>query len=204
MREFRYLCKMSIDILQKYIPENALPFLKIWFGDFSIHLKITKERQSKLGDYRKIGKSGHQITVNTTHQPELFFFVLTHELAHLHAFHQYGYRIAPHGAEWKYTFQKMILESYAVYSQEFQPILLRFAKSPKANFMSSHEVVRYFHIENEDQNMTLLENLGINTTFIFRNNRYLIEEANKKKYICKNLENGKLYRFSTLVEVRKL
>ncbi len=204
MPEFRYLCKMSIDVLQKYIPENSLVYVKKWFGDFSIRLKITRERQSKLGDYRKLGPNTFQITINTTHQPELFFFVLTHELAHLHAFHNFGPRIAPHGAEWKHTFREMILESLTCYSQEFQLILLKFAKAPKANYMASREVVRYFHIENEDESVTLLENLEKDHVFLHRKSRFQVKDTTKKNYICINLENGKSYRFSTLVEVKKL
>ena len=74
---------MSVSVLEKFLPENALPYLKIWFGSYPCHLKITKNRNSKLGDYRKLPDKSHQITVNGTLEPQLFFFVLTHELAHL-------------------------------------------------------------------------------------------------------------------------
>ena len=77
---------MSVSVLEKFLPENALPYLKIWFGSYPCHLKITKNRNSKLGDYRKLPDKSHQITVNGTLEPQLFFFVLTHELAHLIGF----------------------------------------------------------------------------------------------------------------------
>ena len=69
---------MSISLLEKYLPENTLPYLKKWFGEHPIHIKITRGRNSKLGDYRKMPDQSHQITINSTLQPPLFFFVLAH------------------------------------------------------------------------------------------------------------------------------
>ena len=151
---------MSISLLEKYLPENTLPYLKTWFGDHSIHIKITKGRNSKLGDYRKMPDKSHQITINSTLQPPLFFFVLTHELAHLLAFENFGGRISAHGAEWKNTFRIMLLESISIYPDDLKQIILRFAKSPKANFMASPELVRYFHIENYEDESNYIEDLS--------------------------------------------
>ena len=157
---------MSISLLEKYLPENTLPYLKTWFGDHSIHIKITKGRNSKLGDYRKMPDKSHQITINSTLQPPLFFFVLTHELAHLLAFENFGGRISAHGAEWKNTFRIMLLESISIYPDDLKQIILRFAKSPKANFMASPELVRYFHIENYEDESNYIEDLSLGEKFV--------------------------------------
>ena len=141
---------MSINVLDQYLPADTHPFLKTWFSDYYIHIKITKNRNSKLGDYRRMPDKSHQITVNSTLDKQLFFFVLTHELAHLIAFENYSFRISAHGKEWKDTFRKMLLESIDIYSDDLKPIILNFAKNPKANFMASPELVRYFHIEDPD------------------------------------------------------
>ena len=100
---------MSIQSLEKYLPQNTLQYLRVWFSDYYIHIKVTRNRNSKLGDYRKLPDNSHEITVNSTLTPQLFFFVLTHELAHLIAFERYGRRISPHGNEWKVTFRNMLL-----------------------------------------------------------------------------------------------
>ena len=195
---------MSIQNLEKYLPENTLPFLKNWFGDFYIHIKITKGRNSKLGDYRKMPDKSHQITVNSTLQPQLFFFVLTHELAHLIAFERYGYRISPHGAEWKNTFRMMLLESLSVYEDDLKPIIFKFSKSPKANFMASPDLVRFFHISNSEDETDFLENFIIGENFKYKNQAYLINEKSKKNYICTHLNTGKKYIFKPLSRVEKL
>ena len=195
---------MSITNLEKYLPENTLPFLKTWFGEHYIHIKITKARNSKLGDYRKMPDKSHQITINSTLQPQLFFFVLTHELAHLLAFENFGNRISPHGSEWKNTFRTMLLESISIYSEDLKPIILKFSKASKANFMSSPDLVKYFHIENYEDETSYIEDLETEDRFIYRKQTYIIEGKRKKNYICLNLDNGKRYIFKPLARVEKL
>lgn len=195
---------MSITNLEKYLPENTLPFLKTWFGEHYIHIKITKARNSKLGDYRKMPDKSHQITINSTLQPQLFFFVLTHELAHLLAFENFGNRISPHGSEWKNTFRTMLLESISIYSEDLKPIILKFSKAPKANFMSSPDLVKYFHIVNYEDETSYIEDLETEDRFIYRKQNYIIEGKRKKNYICLNLDNGKRYIFKPLARVEKL
>lgn len=195
---------MSVSNLIKYLPENSLPYLKKWFGDYYIHIKITRGRHSKLGDYRKMPDKSHQITVNSTLQPELFFFVLTHELAHLIAFEKYGYRISPHGNEWKHTFREMLHESIQVYHDDLKGIILKFSRSPKANFMASPELVRYFHAEDLKDEQNYIEDLKSGEIFIYRRMTYVIEEKLKKNYLCKNLETGKKYVFKPLARVEKI
>lgn len=198
------MLKMSVQVLEKYLPPNALPYLKKWFGNYYIHIKITKGRQSKLGDYRKMPDKSHQITINSTLQPALFLFVLTHELAHLLAFENFGRRISPHGKEWKSTFAEMLLDSILLYPTDLQEIIKSFSKSPKANFMSSPELVRYFHIEDYEDESAYLEDLQVGDQFIYRKNTYLIEGKLKKNYLCINNVNGKKYIFKPLARVIKL
>ena len=195
---------MSITQLERFLPENALPFLRKWFGEHYIHIKITRERNSKLGDYRRMPDKSHKITINATLQPQLFFFVLTHELAHLLAFENFGRRIAPHGAEWKHTFREMLLESIAIYSEDLRPIILKFSRSPKANFMASPDLVKYFHIENVDDETSYVDDLEIGDRFIYRKQTFVIKEKRKINYLCKNLDNGKAYIFKPLARVEKL
>ena len=197
-----YFCSdMSILVLEKFLPENSLPFLEKWFGSHLCHLKITRNRQSKLGDYRRLPNQSHQITINGTLDPELFFFVMTHELAHLIAFHDKR-NILPHGTEWKSTFRDLLLESILVYSEELQPIIRVFSKNPKANFMSSPDLVKYFDKKrNIDQ--TYVEDLEIGSCFIYLQHHYQIEERKKKRYLCKNLHTGRSYLFKSCARVEK-
>lgn len=194
---------MSVQSLEKYLPQNTLQYLKDWFADYYIYIKVTRNRNSKLGDYRKLSDHSHEITINSTLVPQLFFFVLTHELAHLIAFEKYGRTISPHGNEWKETFRQMLLQSINVYEENLRPILVKFSKSPKANFMASPDLVKYFHIENQDDNLIFIERLEKGDFFIYRNEKYLLEGLIKKNYLCKNLATGRKYSFKPLARVEK-
>lgn len=194
---------MSIHSLEKYLPQNTLSHLKKWFSDYYIHIKVAKNRNSKLGDYRKLCDSSHEITINSTLAPQLFFFVLTHELAHLIAFEKYGRKISPHGNEWKLTFREMLLESLDVYKEDLKPIIIKFSHSPKANFMASPDLVKYFHIENHEDNLQYIEELSKGDQFVYRNQTYLLEGLIKKNYLCMNLATGRKYSFKPLARVKK-
>ncbi|SDQ42348.1 SprT-like family protein [Chryseobacterium soldanellicola] len=194
---------MSIHSLEKYLPQNTLQYLKTWFADYYIHIKVSRNRNSKLGDYRKLPDHSHEITINSTLVPQLFFFVLTHELAHLIAFEKYGRRISPHGNEWKETFRQMLLQSLDVYEEELRPIIVKFSKSPKANFMASPDLVKYFHIEKQDDTLQFIEELKKGEYFLYRNEKYLLEGLIKKNYLCKNLATGRKYSFKPLARVQK-
>lgn len=171
---------MSIQSLEKYLPQNTLLYLRKWFSDYSIHIKVTRNRNSKLGDYRKLHDNSHEISINSTLAPQLFFFVLTHELAHLIAFEKFGRRIAPHGNEWKHTFKEMLLESADVYDEDLKPIITKFSRSPKANFMASPDLVKYFHIDNQNDDEVFIEKLSKGENFIYREQKYLLEGLIKK------------------------
>ncbi|WP_292009890.1 SprT-like domain-containing protein [Chryseobacterium sp.] len=194
---------MSVQSLEKYLPQNTLKYLKVWFSDFYIHIKITRDRNSKLGDYRKMPDNSHEITINSTLSPQLFFFVLTHELAHLIAFEKYGRRISPHGHEWKSTFRSMLLESLDIYEEDLRPIIIRFSRSPKANFMASPDLVKYFHVKGDNDSFVFIEELKSGDCFMYRNERYLLEGLIKKNYLCLNLATGRKYSFKPLARIEK-
>ena len=194
---------MSIQSLQNYLPENTLPYLRNWFSNHYIHIKITKNRESKLGDYRKLRDNSHEISLNSTLSPQLFFFVLTHELAHLLAFEKYGRKIAPHGAEWKHTFRNMLLESIEVYEDNLKPIIINFSRSPKANFMASPDLVKYFEIRNQDDGSEYIHELKNGDQFIYRNEKYVLQSLIKKNYLCMHLASGRKYSFKPLARVIK-
>ena len=193
---------MSTELLERFLPPNSMPYLKKWLEGHMCHIKVTKNRHSKLGDYKSMPNNSHQITINGTLEPELFFFVFTHEIAHLVAFHEKK-NILPHGKEWKMTFRKMLLESISIYSKELKPLTLNFAKNPKANFMSSPELVKYFD-KKDSENQIYVEELFIGEEFIYENRRYKVEEKKKKRYLCKNLHTGRMYLFKSCAKVEKL
>ncbi len=194
---------MSIKNLIPYLPEGTLPYLKTWIADHSIHLVITRDRNSKLGDYCLKRDGSHRISVNSTLAPELFFFVLTHELAHLIAFAKFGRKIAPHGPEWKHTYREMLKESIEIYSDNLKPIISNYARSPKANYMANPELVAYFERKSLNEGEFYIQELQTGNFFSFRGTDYRMEGKIKKNYLCTNLSSGRKYAFRPLAKVTK-
>ena len=135
------------EVLAKYLPEHAVHYCFELIKANNVHLKIVNERQTRHGDYRKGISGKHEITVNANLNKYRFLITLIHEISHLVAFEKFGRNIKPHGNEWKETFRLMLLESIEVYEEELRPIITKFSRSPKANFMASPDLVKYFHIE---------------------------------------------------------
>lgn len=87
-------------VLSKYLPPPAVETCASWIIQKNIHLKLTRGRSSKFGDYMPLSPGkGHRITVN--HDLNQFAFLITfvHEVAHLEAYLKFSRRHEPHGKE---------------------------------------------------------------------------------------------------------
>ena len=124
-----------IKALSKYVPEAAVGPAFELIKKNDVYLKIVNERVTRHGDYRKTADGQHQITVNASLNIYRFFITLIHEIAHLVAFKNFGRNIKPHGKEWKFTFQQLMLPfiSPEVFPSKLLPVLALHFKNPKAS-----------------------------------------------------------------------
>src|SRR5699024_5877939 len=123
------------ETLEKYIPQPAVaPVFKL-IKQQGVYLKIVRERKTRHGDHRRLPNWQHQITVNSNLNNYMFLITLVHEIAHLMAFEQYGRYIKPHGREWKYTFQHLMLPFLVpeIFPTDLLPILANHFRNPKAS-----------------------------------------------------------------------
>jgi len=191
---------MNASTFENFLPEHSIQFIKNWTEGYDLSIKISFSRKSKLGDYRSLPNQKHQISINGDLEKELFFFVLTHEIAHLISLSE-NPKIRSHGKEWKDCFSALLRESISVYPEDLQPLILLFSKNPKANYMASPEIVRYF---NPNKKGNFVEDLCIGNVFEFKNERYQIIAKQKKRYLCENLSSGRKYLFRACAEVKKI
>ena len=98
----------------------------------------------------------------------------------------------------------MLRESLDVYSMDLKPIIVKFSENPKANFMASPDLVRYFHVKESNHKSNFIESMSIDDTFLYKNEKYRILEKKKKLYLCINLNNSKKYLFRPLAKVEKI
>jgi SprT protein len=203
------LKKESFDALKSYIPEGSFDLVMPMILHYKVHLVVTRERQTKLGDYRKAhyGKN-HRITVNGNLNRYSFLITLVHELAHLLAFEHHGHRIAPHGREWKNTYG-MLLKDFLeakLFPEDIENQLLSSLHNPAASSCAEEGLVRV--LRNYDapaRRKPSVEDLSIGDTFIIRDGR-MFERGEKlrKRIKCYELPLRRIFLFSPLYEVEKL
>ena len=98
-----------LDYLRRWIPSAAAPLILEYLNHYQVHLTITRERKSVLGDYRHATRDqNHRISVNGNLNHWSFLITLIHELAHLVTFMEYSNRVQSHGKEWKTIYRKML------------------------------------------------------------------------------------------------
>ena len=97
-----------MEILKKHIPKESLPQIKKWIEELDIAVKVTKSRNTKLGDFRVTRKGEYLISINYDLNEYAFLITLTHEIAHAFVWQKYKSKVYPHGSEWKNTFKKLL------------------------------------------------------------------------------------------------
>jgi SprT protein len=195
-------------ILIKYIPEPAVPRIIDWIVDFGVHLKITGERSTKLGDFRPTTNAikGHRITVNFNLNPYAFLITLVHEMAHFKTWNEFQQSVKPHGIEWKSNFREMLLPflNEDVFPNDLLPSLLDYLDNPAASSCSDMELMRMLMKYDEVQRI-LLEDLPIESVFKLQTGRIFRKGEQKRKYFrCVELLSGKQYLINPLAEVELL
>lgn len=193
-------------ILCKYIPEKAAGIIVKWITDYDFKLKITKERNSKLGDYRPpIDRPNHLITINHNLNRYSFLVTLVHEVAHLTTYNKYKDRVLPHGEEWKSEYKKLMSNflDKEIFPDDVLYGLMSHLQSPGASSCSDAKLLRILkRHDNDAASRVFLEKLPIKTKFIYNGER-LFEKGPKvrTRYRCVEVVSGEVYLFHALAEV---
>ncbi len=197
----------AIDILKKYIPETAVDdVVKILFAHKELHLKITKSRSSKLGDYRKLSSRKHQISVNYNLNKYQFLITLLHEIAHFLTYKHYGVKVKPHGAEWKQIFGNLLQKFIRpdIFPEDVIPELKTYASNPKASTAGDGDLylkLSRYNKKTDDKSKYVFE-LQPGQIFALPNGVvYQLQEKLRTRYKCLRLSNKKVYLIHQNAEV---
>ncbi len=194
------------NILQTYLPDASVDVVFDWIRRYNIHLKISKGRKTKLGDYRPpIRHSHHRISINHDLNPYAFLITFVHELAHLKVFEAYGTGVSPHGRQWKTIYRELMLPllDMDIFPEDLSHALHHSIVNAKAASGSDLQLTRILNQYDEvDSQKTRLEDLAEAAIFRIQNGRIFRKgEKQRTRYKCMNLTNKKWYLFHPLTPV---
>jgi hypothetical protein len=195
-----------LEYLSKFIPPAAVPRVLEYLHQYKVHLTITRERKSILGDYRHATTDkNHRISVNGNLNPYAFLITLVHELAHLVTFIQFKHQVAPHGREWKNCYA-MLLKDF-LGNEIFPPLIEQTLKQSMhdlpASSCADEGLMRVLKKFDRDNGLVMVESLPEGHLFdigegrIFKKGKKL-----RKRFQCVEVKTGKLYLFSPIYEVK--
>ena len=192
--------------LSAYLPEGSFEEVAAYLTEFKVHLTITRERRSVLGDYRnRLPGKNHRISVNGNLNKYSFLITLLHELGHLVAYEKFGNRIQAHGKEWKTEFGKIlaVFISMKMFPGDIKDELIKSLKNPAASSCAEDALLRILRrYDTHKPGVFLLEDLPPHSMFKVKGGRIFIKGNRvRKRFLCKENNSGKLFLFSPVAEV---
>ncbi|MDQ2719685.1 MAG: SprT-like domain-containing protein [Bacteroidota bacterium] len=192
--------------LNAYLPDGAFDGVVKYITEHKVHLTITRERTTVLGDYRnKHLNRNHRISVNGNLNKYSFLITLLHELGHLLTFEKYGNKIPAHGAQWKNEFGKILAGfiSVKIFPQDIEKELLQTLKNPAASSCAEASLLRILRkYDPHKPGVFLLEELPEKSFFKVKSGK-VFSKGNRirKRFLCQDMTTQKMFLFSPVAEV---
>jgi predicted SprT family Zn-dependent metalloprotease len=196
-----------LQYLQKFVPETSSALALHYLQHYKVHLTITRERKTILGDYRHATfYKTHRISVNGNLNKYSFLITLIHELAHLITFMQFGSKVQSHGREWKNRYAGL-LKSFidlGIFPPDILQALQQSMHDLPASSCADEALMRILKRYDKQQNgVVMVEQIQDGKLFeidkgkIFKKGKKL-----RKRYQCIEVNTGKVYLFSAVYEVK--
>lgn len=196
-----------LEYLRQFIPDKAAPLVLEYLNHYKVHLTITRERKTVLGDYRHATHArNHRISVNGSLNHYSFLITLIHELAHLVTFMEYGHGVQSHGKEWKKIYRRM-LEDFlrlSIFPEDILSALKKNLHDLPASSCADEGLMRILkRYDKNPGNLLLVEQVAEGDCFSLEDGRVFRKSKKlRKRFQCLELATGKLYLFSPIYEVK--
>lgn len=200
----------SLYSLSRFLPEGSFPFVAEYFKSNTIHLNLTHERKSVLGDYRNptIDSPYHRISINVNLNKYSFLITLLHELAHMLVYTHFKHNVSPHGKEWKTQFRHVLIPfiGKGFFPRDVEKALISYINNPSASTCTDVALYKaLYRYDERKPNHLLVDDLEIGQWFEIEDGRVFEKlEQLRTRSRCRDLSNGKNYFFQGIVEVKQV
>lgn len=195
----------KVKVLEKYLPAEAAPVIAKWIDYFQCDFKISRNRNTKFGDYRPpVGNAHHRISVNFDLNPYAFLVTTVHEFAHLLTWNEHNRKAKPHGQEWKYNFKKMMRPFFDknIFPGDVNRAIINYLNNPAASSCTDLNLFRVLRNYDTKTETVSVEKLPVNSLFSMKNDRVFKKgEQVRKRFKCTEVKTGLVYLFSPVAEV---
>jgi SprT protein len=193
--------------LKSFLPSGFESMVADLIFSSPVVFKIVKPRNTKLGDFRAgTNQEKPQITVNGNLNPYSFLVTTLHEFAHLNVYLKHGFRVKPHGDEWKNEYRKLLVPAIDtnLLPQDIINTLMNSLVNTKASSCSDIHLMRVlkkYDTKNED--ILHLEEIAQGSTFLLQGKTFIKGELRRKRYLCEEITTRKKYLVHALSEIKK-
>jgi hypothetical protein len=200
----------NLKALEEFLPPDTFDRVVPFFREHTIHLTLTHERKSVLGDYRVPTREQpyHRISINATLNRYSFLITLLHELAHLLTWEHFGRKAAPHGREWKTQFRHMLVPFMGrrIFPSDVEEALHAYLQNPAASTCTDARLYKaLYRYDNRKPGYRLVDDIRPEGHFMTDDGRIWQKvEALRTRARCRCLKTGKMYFFQGIVEVKML
>lgn len=185
------------NLLRTHLPLNTLDYCFALWRSSPFELKITRTRQTKVGDFTSRRDIKHpRITLNHDLNPYLFLVTYIHEVAHLYVYLKYGNRVDPHGEEWKNAFKHLMspILRDSVFPPEILYLLVSHMHNPKASSFADAELTRAFRMFDKNaEQFTALSDVPEGSIFQFQKRYFQKGKLKRTRILCKELKSKRNY-----------
>ena len=200
----------SFNFLEQFLPNGAWEQVAPFFRTHAIHLTLTHERKSVLGDYRHPTPDApyHRISINANLNPYSFLITLLHELAHMFTFVHFQFKASPHGKEWKTQFRHILIPFMGkrFFPSDVEKALHAYLHNPAASTCTDSQLYKsLYRYDDHKPGFKLVDDLSDNQFFETEDGQiYQKLEKVRTRTRCKHLDTGRVYFFQGIVEVKHI
>jgi SprT protein len=186
-----------IKILQEHVPAEAVEYCFQLWKESPFELKITRSRNTKVGDFTSKGSKSHpRITLNNDLNPYLFLQTYVHEVAHLRVYLKSGNRVDPHGEEWKTTFTDLMIPIMweTIFPEDVLHELRRHMINPKASSFADSKLIEAFRkYDKGASKFIVLSSLPEGSIFQFQGRYFKKGKLRRTRVICVEMKSKRSY-----------
>jgi SprT protein len=184
-------------ILQTHLPPTALPYCFALWRSSPFELKLTRSRQTKVGDFTSSKSiTRPRITLNKDLNPFLFLVTYVHEVAHLYVFLKHGHRVDPHGDEWKNAFKQLMepMLHKHIFPDEILHELSRHMVNPKASSFADADLTRVLRsFDPNAAQYTALSDIPEGSIFQYQGRYFKKGKLKRTRVLCNEMNSKRRY-----------